>query len=62
MNALLDLQSVNVAIGQVQLLEGISLQVAPGQILGPVSYTHLDVYKRQAIWALLLWPAARWPT
>ena len=36
MNALLDLQSVNVAIGQVQLLEGISLQVAPGQILGLV--------------------------
>lgn len=36
MNALLDLQSVNVAIGQVQLLEGISLQLAPGQILGLV--------------------------
>mgnify|MGYP003540761851 FL=1 len=36
MSALLDLQSVNVAIGQVQLLEGISLQLAPGQIQGLV--------------------------
>ena len=22
---------------------------------GPVSYTHLDVYKRQMLWLLLLW-------
>ena len=36
MSALLELQSVNVAIGQVQLLQDISLQVASGQILGLV--------------------------
>ena len=36
MSALLDLPSVGVSIGQMPLLEGISLQVARGQILGLV--------------------------
>lgn len=36
MTALLDLQSVSVSIGKVALLDGISLSVARGQILGLV--------------------------
>ena len=36
MSALLDLQSVSVSIGKVALLDGISLSVPRGQILGLV--------------------------
>ena len=36
MSALLDLNAVSVSIGQAALLDGISLQVQRGQILGLV--------------------------
>ena len=37
---------------RVDVLKGINFSVEKGEIcvlLGPVSYTHLDVYKRQAL-------------
>ena len=31
----------------VQVLQDINVTIGRGEVLGPVSYTHLDVYKRQ---------------
>ena len=35
----------------VQAVEDASFSIYKGETLGPVSYTHLDVYKRQDLWS-----------
>ena len=48
--AMIKLRNVHKTFGHLEVLKGIDLAVAKGEklvIIGPVSYTHLDVYKRQ---------------
>ena len=57
---MLKIENLQVHYGGIQALRGISLEVPDGKIVTligangagksttPVSYTHLDVYKRQA--------------
>ena len=47
---LLEMKHVKKSFDKSGVLKDISLKVREGQvvsIIGPVSYTHLDVYKRQ---------------
>ena len=49
---------------KTQVLKGIDLEVEKGELLtllGPVSYTHLDVYKRQAEARIQSNPWSLWP-
>ena len=53
MNPILNIENLTKVYGtlpnQTRALNGITFQVMPGEFLGimAVSYTHLDVYKRQ---------------
>ena len=58
----IQLKDVRCAYGEKEVLHGVSLRIEPGTVnalvgpsgsgkstIAPVSYTHLDVYKRQAV-------------
>ena len=58
MSAILDAQALGKRYGRRQALTDCTLEIPPGHVVGlvgpngagkttPVSYTHLDVYKRQ---------------
>ena len=50
--AVLEIKNLSVYYDKKQILENISLSIPQQKItaiIGPVSYTHLDVYKRQDI-------------
>ena len=42
-----EFEDVKVCYGGACAVNHVSFTLAPGEIVGPVSYTHLDVYKRQ---------------
>ena len=44
---LIDVENLSVSVDGKQLLHGIDLHIKKGETHVPVSYTHLDVYKRQ---------------
>jgi len=46
---LLLLTDIRVSLGSVPLLDGAGIGVGAGERICPVSYTHLDVYKRQML-------------
>ena len=33
--------------GELKAVDDVSFEIQKGEVFGPVSYTHLDVYKRQ---------------
>ena len=44
---LLEISDLAVSFGTVSAVKRVSLRLDRGETLAPVSYTHLDVYKRQ---------------
>ena len=44
---MLRVEDLHVAVGGKTILRGVNLHIKPGETHVPVSYTHLDVYKRQ---------------
>ena len=49
MTAVLEVSNLRKSFGGITAVDGVSFKVRDGEILGiiAVSYTHLDVYKRQ---------------
>ena len=46
-NGLLEVRGLTVRVEDKEILHGIDLEIQKGETHVPVSYTHLDVYKRQ---------------
>ena len=44
---MIEVKNVSKKYKEKVALSGCNIQIPRGQIIGPVSYTHLDVYKRQ---------------
>ena len=44
---LFEAEKISKKFGAHYALRDISFEIRSGEVLGPVSYTHLDVYKRQ---------------
>ena len=49
MEKTLEVRQLRKRYGQVEAVKGISFDVGKGEVFAPVSYTHLDVYKRQVL-------------
>ena len=46
---LLQMEHISKSFPGVKALDAVSLTVKAGTVHAPVSYTHLDVYKRQGV-------------
>ena len=46
---ILTMKDIDKSFPGVHALKKVSLEVRRGEVHAPVSYTHLDVYKRQSI-------------
>ena len=46
---MLEIKDLVISYGAIEAVKGIKVTVNQGEIVTPVSYTHLDVYKRQVV-------------
>nr|OTP53494.1 hypothetical protein A5881_000391 [Enterococcus termitis] len=49
---MLEVKNLVKTFGDYTAVNNMSFEIPDGKILGPVSYTHLDVYKRQVQYVL----------